>query len=97
MQSLGTDGETQTHALAVTFNLPLSPPYSTSHLFILNLRLWNNSVFAEAGEETFEHILRVDAVVETSAARLDRAGDVVIFHETENGVSKGPRRNLFVR
>jgi hypothetical protein len=58
--------------------------------------LWNDSLFAEVGEETCEHVLRIDAVVETSAARLDGAGDVVVFHETQNGVSEGPRRNLFV-
>jgi DNA-binding transcriptional LysR family regulator len=58
--------------------------------------LWNDSVFAEVCEETFEHVLRIDAVVETSAARLDGARDIVIFHETENGISEGPRRNLFV-
>jgi hypothetical protein len=72
-------------------------PLNSLHLFISNLQLRNDSVFAEVGEEIFEHILRIDAVVETSAARLDRARDVVTFHETENGVSEGPRRNLFVR
>src|SRR4029077_8326350 len=61
-----------------------------------NPRLWNDSVFAEVGEEAFEHVLRIDAVMETSTARLDGARDVVVFHETENGVSEGPRRNLFV-
>src|SRR6516225_9848450 len=61
-----------------------------------NPRLWNDSVFAEVGEEAFEHVLRIDAVVETSTARLDGARDVVVFHETQNGVSEGPRRDLFV-
>jgi hypothetical protein len=40
---------------------------------------WNDSVFAELGEKAFEHLSRIDAVVETSPARLDGARDVVKF------------------
>ena len=58
--------------------------------------LWNDSLFAEVGEETCEHVLRIDAVVETSPARLDGACDVVVLHETKNGVGEGPRRDLLV-
>src|ERR1700740_1618157 len=47
-------------------------------------------------EEFQKHFLGIYAVVKSGAPNLDGARDVVIFHETENGVSKGPRRNLFV-
>jgi hypothetical protein len=60
------------------------------------LRLWNDLVFAEVSEEAFEHVLRIDAVVETSSPCLDGARDVVKIHETENSVGEGPRGNLVV-
>ena len=59
-------------------------------------RLWNDSVPTQAGEEIPKHLLRIDAILETSAPRFNSAGDVVVFHETENGVSEGLRQYLFV-
>ena len=44
-----------------------------------------------------KHLLAINAVMESMLTSLDGARDVVVFHETENGVSEGPRRNLFVR
>ena len=51
---------------------------------------------AKIGKKLKKHFFGIDAVVESGAPSLDGAADVVIFHETENSVSKRPRRNLFV-
>src|SRR5260370_42338761 len=59
-------------------------------------RLWNDLVPTQAGEEIPKHLLRIDAILETSAPRFNSAGDVVVFHEAENGVSEGLRQYLFV-
>jgi hypothetical protein len=40
-------------------------------------------------EKLRKHFLSIYAVVKSGPPSLDGARDVVIFHETENGVSKG--------
>jgi hypothetical protein len=47
-------------------------------------------------EKLRKHFLGIYAVVKSGVPSLDGARDVVVFHETENGVSEGPRGNLFI-
>lgn len=43
---------------------------------------------AKIVEKLQKHFFGIYAVVKSGAPSLDRAADVVIFHETENGVSE---------
>ncbi len=65
-------------------------------IFMAPRRLRDDFVGAQSREEVGEHVFCIDAVVKPSLTRLDRACDIIKFHQTQDSIRERPRSHLLV-